>query len=89
MTNTADDGWRMLPVRRFRDFGAVIKAVREDRDIPQAALADELAFTRFYLSEIEHGKPNLYITRLFRLLNRLNIRVELHYQLHFPTDPHA
>lgn len=89
MTDAPDNGWRTLPVRRFRDFGAVIRAVREDRDIPQAALADELAFTRFYLSEIEHGKPNLYITRLFRLLNRLDIQVELRYRLGRSAGPDA
>jgi HTH-type transcriptional regulator/antitoxin HipB len=81
MSNAEHGSWRTLEATRFRDIGAAIKAVREDLDIPQDVLADELGFSRHYLSAIENGKPNLYITRLFRLLRRLNIQVDIRFQL--------
>ena len=74
-----------MPIRRFRDLGAVIKAVRESRGIRQDELADELAFSRNYLQELEKGKPTLYITRLFRTLNALGITITVTYSLG-PTE---
>lgn len=70
-----------VTIRRFRDLGAVIKAVRASRGIRQEELADTLAFSRNYLQELENGKPNLYITRLFRALNALGITVSVSYTL--------
>ena len=70
-----------LEIRRFRDLGAVIKAVRESRGIRQEDMAENLAFSRHYLRELEIGKPNLYISRLFRALHHLGIRVTITYDL--------
>lgn len=70
-----------VTIRRFRDLGAVIKAVRASRGIRQEELADTLAFSRNYLQELENGKPNLYISRLFRALNALGITVSVSYTL--------
>lgn len=70
-----------LSIRKFRDLGAVIKAVRESRGIKQESLATDLAFDRNYLQQLENGRPNLYITRLFRTLNALNITVTVTYRL--------
>ncbi|TFB95731.1 helix-turn-helix domain-containing protein [Cryobacterium sp. MDB2-A-1] len=68
-------------IRRFRDLGAVIKAVRESRGIRQEDLAGDLAISRNYLQELENGKPTLYITRLFRALNKLGITLSVTYTL--------
>ena len=70
-----------VTIRRFRDLGAVIKAVRESRGIRQEDLAENLAISRNYLQELENGKPTLYITRLFRALNKLGITVSVTYTL--------
>ncbi len=75
-----------IRVRRFRDLGAVIRAVRESRGIRQEDLAGELAFSRDYLRGLEDGKPTLYITRLFRVLNALGIRVTVTYGLAPPRE---
>ena len=69
-----------VQVRKFSDIGPVIKAVREDRAVRQEDLADQLAFSRDYLIDLEKGKGSLYITRLFRTLNELGITVTLTYQ---------
>ena len=68
-----------VQVRKFRDIGPVIKAVRESRAVRQEDLAEQLAFSRDYLIDLEKGKGNLYITRLFRTLNELGITVTLTY----------
>jgi len=69
-----------LQVRKFRDIGPVIKAVRESRALRQEDLAEQLAFSRDYLIDLEKGKSSLYVTRLFRTLNELGITVTLTYQ---------
>ncbi|WP_341953342.1 helix-turn-helix domain-containing protein [Salinibacterium sp. TMP30] len=68
-----------ITVRRFRDFGAVIKAARESRGLRQDELAGELDITRQYLQDLENGRPNLYITRLLRAMNSLGITISVTY----------
>ena len=78
--DTKDVDMPTVQVRKFSDIGPVIKAVREDRAVRQEDLADQLAFSRDYLIDLEKGKGSLYITRLFRTLNELGISVTLTYQ---------
>lgn len=70
-----------VQVRKFRDIGPVIKAVRESHGVRQEDLAKQLAFSRDYLIGLEKGKGSLYITRLFRTLNELGITVRLDYEV--------
>lgn len=48
-----------LDARKLADVAAVIKAVREDKGISQAELAERLAFSRDYMVDLESGKPNI------------------------------
>jgi HTH-type transcriptional regulator / antitoxin HipB len=75
-----DHNMPTVQVRKFREIGPVIKAVRESRAVRQEDLAEQLAFSRDYLIDLEKGKGSLYITRLFRTLNELGITVTLTYQ---------
>jgi transcriptional regulator with XRE-family HTH domain len=68
-----------LPARKLQDVAAVIKAAREDAGISQGELAERLAFSRDYMVDLEAGKPNVYTTRLFRVLHALGITVTLEY----------
>jgi transcriptional regulator with XRE-family HTH domain len=77
--DTKDAIMPTVQVRKFRDIGPVIKAVRESRAVRQEDLAEQLAFSRDYLIDLEKGKGSLYITRLFRTLNELGITVTLTY----------
>lgn len=77
-----------VTIKKFRDLGSVIKAVRESRDVPQDELAHDLAISRQYLQELENGKPNLYISRLFRALNALGITVTVSYSLGSKINDH-
>ncbi len=69
-----------IPVHKSSSVGAIIKARRDELGLTQAQLADSLVFPRDYLVDLEAGKPNLYITRLFRVLNELGITVKVCYE---------
>ena len=68
-------------VRNLKTLGAVVRHVRTASGVTQAELADELNISRRYLWEIERGEQNLFITRLFRTLRKLNIRVHVTYEV--------
>ncbi|WP_418276817.1 helix-turn-helix domain-containing protein [Isoptericola jiangsuensis] len=63
--------------RSARDIGRFVRRIRQDRHLSQAALADELGLTRQYVSEVEGGVGNLYITRLFEIFDELDVDVRL------------
>lgn len=71
----ADPRWAQT--RSARDIGRFVKQARRRRGVSQAALADELGLTRQYVSELESGAGNLYITRLFEIFDELGIDVRL------------
>ena len=66
-----------MGARSARDLGAYVRRVRRARGITQTELADELGITRQYLSELENGVENLYITRLFEVLDHLDVNLRL------------
>lgn len=68
-----------LSARKPSDIAAIIRAAREDADLTQTELAERLAFPRDYMVDLEAGKPNLYMTRLFRTLHELGITITLDY----------
>ncbi|WP_166847746.1 helix-turn-helix transcriptional regulator [Isoptericola sp. BMS4] len=68
---------RWARVRSARDIGRFMRQARRRRGTSQAALADELGLTRQYVSEVESGVDNLYITRLFEMFDELGIDVRL------------
>jgi HTH-type transcriptional regulator/antitoxin HipB len=69
-----------LNARKQQDISAVIKAAREDAGLSQAEMAGRLAFPRDYMIDLESGKGNVYIKRLFRVMHELGITVTLTYQ---------
>ena len=70
-----------VPLRRSRDLGTIVRAVRESQGLTQDDLARSLGFTRNYLSQLESGKPTTHVYRLFRVLNRLGVRLTVTYDL--------
>jgi HTH-type transcriptional regulator/antitoxin HipB len=70
-----------IPVTRLRDLTTVIRAVRESRQLSQEELATSLVISKQYLQLMESGKPNTYTTRLFRILNKLGIKITVTYEL--------
>ncbi|CAQ02790.1 helix-turn-helix domain-containing protein [Clavibacter sepedonicus] len=69
-------------IRKYSDLGEAIKHVRLRRGMTQSDLAEKLGFERFYVRELETGtRPPLFVTRLFRVLRLLRIRVTVSYDL--------
>ena len=60
------------------DLGAVLREARRQANLSQEALADERGFDRRVLQRIESGEPNLYIVRVFALMARLGVELEVH-----------
>ncbi|WP_448808278.1 helix-turn-helix transcriptional regulator [Agromyces bauzanensis] len=68
-----------VDIRKPADLGQALRAAREARSVTQEELASALGFSRFYLGELESGKPNLYATRLFRALRKLGVRITVSF----------
>ena len=77
---------RTIEVRKPRDIGDAIRAVREARGVSQDELAQANAYDRFYLSGLESGRSTLYVTRLLRTLKSLGITLSVTFDLDTPTD---
>ncbi len=58
------------------DLGRTIAEGRRISGLTQQQLADEVGVDRTYLSRLEQGRPSIQLEHLFRLLQRLGIRIE-------------
>ena len=76
---------RTVEVRKPRDIGDAIRAVREARGISQEDLAQENAYDRFYLYRLEAGRSTVYITRLLRTLKSLGITLSVTFDAGDPA----
>ncbi len=77
---------RTVEVRKARDIGDAIRAVREARGISQEELARANAYDRFYLNGLESGRGTLYVTRLLRTLRSLGITLSVTFDAGQPAD---
>ena len=68
---------KTIEVRKPRDIGDAIRAVREARGMSQEELAQANAYDRFYLNGLESGRSTLYVTRLLRTLKSLGITLSV------------
>lgn len=59
------------------DIGAFLREARRRAGLSQDELADELDIDRRVLQRIESGESTLYIRRVFSLLDRLGVDMEL------------
>jgi transcriptional regulator with XRE-family HTH domain len=77
---------KTIEVRKPRDIGDAIRAVREARGLSQADLAQANAYDRFYLNGVESGRSTLYVTRLLRTLKSLGITLSVTFDSDAPAD---
>lgn len=77
---------RTVEVRKPRDIGDAIRAVREARGISQEDLAHANAYDRFYLNGLESGRSTLYVTRLLRTLKSLGITLSVTFDMDQSTN---
>jgi transcriptional regulator with XRE-family HTH domain len=77
---------KTIEVRKPRDIGDAIRAVREAHGISQEDLAQANAYDRFYLYGLESGKSTLYVTRLLRTPKSLGMTLGVTFDPDEPTD---
>jgi transcriptional regulator with XRE-family HTH domain len=77
---------RTVEVRKPRDIGDAIRAVREARGISQEELAQANAYDRFYLNGLEAGRSTMYATRLLRTLKSLGITLSITFDIERPSS---
>jgi HTH-type transcriptional regulator / antitoxin HipB len=77
---------KTVEVRKTRDIGDAIRAVREARGISQEELAQANAYDRFYLTRLEAGRSTMYTTRLLRTLKSLGITLSVTFDLDGSAD---
>jgi len=77
---------KTVEVRKPRDIGDAIRAVREARGISQEDLAQANAYDRFYLNGLESGRSTLYVTRLPRTLKSLGITLSVTFDSDVQAD---
>ena len=66
-----------LQVRKAIDIAAVVKAAREESNLSQAELANNLAFPQDYMVYLESGEAPIYAKRLLRVMHELGITMTL------------
>ncbi|GAA1889289.1 hypothetical protein GCM10009715_38910 [Paeniglutamicibacter psychrophenolicus] len=78
-----------IDVKNAKVLSQIIKAAREGQGVQAQDLADRLGLTPQYISKLESGTSTLFATRLFRVLNRLNIKMTLSYEPKKSDDSHG
>lgn len=68
----------ILPPRRQRVWGRIIRDIREERGISQRALAQLAGINRSSLRRIEHGVTGGQIDLIERMLSVLGYELEAH-----------
>jgi DNA-binding transcriptional regulator YiaG len=68
-----------IVIRNQRQLADVIRHVRTQSEIGVGDFAETVNVTPQYLWEMERAKPNLFVTRLFRIFARLGITVTLSF----------
>jgi transcriptional regulator with XRE-family HTH domain len=62
------------------EFGRVIRELRKERGLSQEAFADLAGIDRGYMGNIERGKSNVTLTKVFQLSDALKLRPQEIFQ---------
>lgn len=66
-----------MPVESIKDLAAAVRGRRLSLGLSQAALAARARVSRQWVSEFEAGKPTAELGLVIRLLDALDLRLEL------------
>ncbi len=62
-------------VRTPRDFGALVRDRRRAHGMSQRALANAIGASRWWVNEVERGKPRAELSLVLRALETLGVRL--------------
>lgn len=74
---------RRVEIRRPQDVGLALSEARHTAGLTQAQLSEDCGVERTYLAKLESGVSTLLLSRLLRLLRRLDARLVVE----LPDDP--
>jgi len=66
-----------MTIRSIRDLAAVLRGRRKDLGLNQAELAERAGVSRKWIYEFEAGKPTAEFGLLLRVLDELDLELEL------------
>jgi transcriptional regulator with XRE-family HTH domain len=66
---------RRVEIRRPQDVGLALSEARHAAGLTQAQLSEDCGVERTYLAKLESGASTLLLSRLLRLLRRLDARL--------------
>ncbi len=64
-----------MRVKTPQDIGAIVRAVRRESHIDQAAAAGLAGVGVRFLGDVERGKPNVRLALVLRVLDRLGLEI--------------
>lgn len=69
-----------MQLRSPGDIGLIIQQARLASGLSQTALAESLGMSQRAVSEIESGKPTIYMRKVFDLLRATGVELSAHWQ---------
>lgn len=66
---------RRVEIRRPQDIGLALSEARHAAGLTQVQLSEDCSVDRTYLAKLESGVSTLLLSRLLRLLRRLDARL--------------
>lgn len=67
-------------IHNSEDAGRIIRMAREANGYTQMQLSSELGISQRYVSELERGKSNIVIDRMFGILSDLGVEVTFTFE---------
>ena len=62
----------------LREIGAMLRSHRKARKMTQEDLAKVIGVDRSYISKVEHGEQNMYISTLGSICSALGLTIDIH-----------
>ncbi|MDF2508388.1 MAG: helix-turn-helix protein [Microbacterium sp.] len=69
-----------MKLRSPGDIGLIIQQARLSQGMTQAALAESLGLSQRAVSEIESGKPTIYMRKVFDLLRATGVELSAQWE---------
>lgn len=66
-----------MRVNAMRDVAAAVRGRRKELELSQADLARRVGVSRAWINAVEAGKPRVEFDLVLRLLDRLDLRLDL------------
>lgn len=73
-----EDSKQFISEAWLREIGAMLRSHRKARKMTQEDLAKVIGVDRSYISKVEHGEQNMYISTLGCICSALGLTIDIH-----------